>query len=76
MQNKSPWPLVTVLGVALGTGGAVIAGLAALHLQLTAGAVAQEMLLWATLLGGGIGAMVGVVLAVALWLVRFAIRPE
>lgn len=68
MRNRSPWPLAIVLGVALGTGGAALAGLAALQMQLTAGAVAQEVLLWATLLGGGIGVVIGVVLAVAAWL--------
>lgn len=75
MRNRSPWPLAIVLGVALGTGGAALAGLAALQMQLIAGAVAQEMLLWAALLGGGIGAVVGMVLAVTVWLVRLAIRP-
>ena len=40
MQNKSPWPLANVLGVALGTSGAGLAALQ-LQMQLTAGAIAQ-----------------------------------
>ena len=71
----TPWPWVIVLGVALGTGGAILAALAALQVQLIAGAVAQEVLLQAALLGGGSGATIGVILAVAVWLVRLAIRP-